>query len=415
MLPACRVCLRQTNHNYIIPVLIEGVLFNVKYLGSTHTDSECRGEKEDRIHQAEMAVHEVKYRNGDEQQPIEVQLFISIEKIMVLDDKHKRIIMDHTLRTISYIADIGDAIVLIVRKKAAPQPAAAADGRPSDGVGEAQPTNNSAGRLVSRVSCHVFESSESHTITKSISQAFQVAYAELMKANSVNAGEHNNALVPYGHAVPKGFDPELQEVLNLQETSTDELEMFARRENQREVIVPKEKGEILGVSIVESGWGSVLPTVVIANLKHDGPAYRCKKLSIGDQILSVNGVSLVGLPLPESQEILRRTKNQCVARLWVVPCPITVEVKIRRPDTKYALGFSVHNGVICSLLRGGIAERGGVRVGHRIMSINGTTVVGVPHERIVTLLASSVGEIRMKTCLTSLYRLILGEENPVHF
>lgn len=70
---------------------------------------------------------------------------------------------------------------------------------------------------------------------------------------------------------------------------------------------------------------------------------------------------------------------------------------------------------ICSLLRGGIAERGGVRVGHRIMSINGTTVVGVPHEKIVTLLASSVGEIRMKTCLTSLYRLILGEENPVHF
>lgn len=48
------------------------------------------------------------------------------------------------------------------------------------------------------------------------------------------------------------------------------------------------------------------------------------------------------------------------------------------------------------------------------MSINGTTVVDVPHEKIVTLLASSVGEIRMKTCLTSLFRLILGEDNPVH-
>ena len=68
---------------------------------------------------------------------------------------------------------------------------------------------------------------------------------------------------------------------------------------------------------------------------------------------------------------------------------------------------------ICSLLRGGIAERGGVRVGHRIMSINGTTVVGVPHDKIVTLLASSVGEIRMKTCLTSLYRHMLGEEKAV--
>lgn len=40
--------------------MIDGVLFNVKYLGSTHTECEGRGEKEDRIHQAELAVHEVK-------------------------------------------------------------------------------------------------------------------------------------------------------------------------------------------------------------------------------------------------------------------------------------------------------------------------------------------------------------------
>lgn len=36
------------------------MLFNVKYLGSTHSDCEGRSEKEDRIHQAEMAVYEVK-------------------------------------------------------------------------------------------------------------------------------------------------------------------------------------------------------------------------------------------------------------------------------------------------------------------------------------------------------------------
>lgn len=48
---------------------------------------------------------------------------------------------------------------------------------------------------------------------------------------------------------------------------------------------------------------------------------------------------------------------------------------------------------ICSLLRGGIAERGGVRVGHRIIEINNQSVVAVPHERIVNLLATSVGEV----------------------
>jgi len=48
---------------------------------------------------------------------------------------------------------------------------------------------------------------------------------------------------------------------------------------------------------------------------------------------------------------------------------------------------------ICSLLRGGIAERGGVRVGHRIIEINGQSVVAVPHEKIVSMLATSVGEV----------------------
>ena len=51
---------------------------------------------------------------------------------------------------------------------------------------------------------------------------------------------------------------------------------------------------------------------------------------------------------------------------------------------------------ICSLLRGGIAERGGVRVGHRIIEINGQSVVAVPHEKIVNLLATSVGEVSSK-------------------
>jgi len=45
-------------------------------------------------------------------------------------------------------------------------------------------------------------------------------------------------------------------------------------------------------------------------------------------------------------------------------------------------------------LRGGIAERGGVRVGHRIIDINGVSVVAVSHERIVNLLTTSVGQVR---------------------
>ena len=62
---------------------------------------------------------------------------------------------------------------------------------------------------------------------------------------------------------------------------------------------------------------------------------------------------------------------------------------------------------ICSLLRGGIAERGGVRVGHRIIEINGSSVVAVPHEKIVNMLATSVGEVSI--CLNTRWLQVLTE------
>ena len=71
------------------------------------------------------------------------------------------------------------------------------------------------------------------------------------------------------------------------------------------VVVPKAKGEILGVVIVESGWGSMLPTVVIANLAPSGAAARCGQLNIGDQIIAINGISLVGLPLSTCQTYIK--------------------------------------------------------------------------------------------------------------
>ena len=67
----------------------------------------------------------------------------------------------------------------------------------------------------------------------------------------------------------------------------------------------KQKGESLGVVIVESGWGSILPTVILANMQNSGPAARSGKLNIGDQIMSINDTSLVGLPLATCQGIIK--------------------------------------------------------------------------------------------------------------
>jgi len=76
-----------------------------------------------------------------------------------------------------------------------------------------------------------------------------------------------------------------------------------------QIIIPKLKNEPLGVVIVESGWGSMVPTIVLASMAPGGAAARCSQLNVGDQIMSVNGVSLVGLPLSTCQNYVKVTHS----------------------------------------------------------------------------------------------------------
>lgn len=114
--------------------------------------------------------------------------------------------MDHALRTISYIADIGDLVVLMARRRPVP----------SD-----TPEDSKIARPPKMI-CHVFESDEAQYIAQSIGQAFQVAYMEFLKANGIE---------------DQSFVREMdyQEVLNSQEIFGDELQMFAKKELQKEV------------------------------------------------------------------------------------------------------------------------------------------------------------------------------------
>ena len=250
---------------------------------------------------------------------------------MVLNTDLKEIMMDHALKTISYIADIGDLVVLMARRRYVPQESDSS--AEQSGSNEATPQTSGKNNRTPKMVCHVFESDEAQFIAQSIGQAFQVAYMEFLKANGIE-----------DHSFMKEMD--YQEVLNSQEIFGDELEIFAKKEKQKEVVVPKAKGEILGLVIVESGWGSMLPTVVIANLAPNGAAARCGQLNIGDQIIAINGLSLVGLPLSQCQQYIKNVKAQTAVKFTVVPCPPVVEVKIKRPNTKYQLGFSVQNGVV---------------------------------------------------------------------
>ncbi|KAK1891600.1 Amyloid-beta A4 precursor protein-binding family A member 2 [Dissostichus eleginoides] len=371
--------------------LIDGIIFAANYLGSTQLLSERNPSKNIRMMQAQEAVSRVKGSDGDAQTLTEVDLFISTQRIKVLNADSQETMMDNALRTISYIADIGNIVVLMARRRM-PRTASQDCIETTPGAPEAKKQY--------KMICHVFESEDAQLIAQSIGQAFSVAYQEFLRANGINPEDLSQK--------------EYSDIINTQEMYNDDLIHFSNSENCKELQLEKSKGEILGVVIVESGWGSILPTVILANMMNGGPAARSGKLSIGDQIMSINNTSLVGLPLATCQGIIKGLKNQVQVKMNIVSCPPVTTVLIKRPDLKYQLGFSVQNGIICSLMRGGIAERGGVRVGHRIIEINGQSVVATAHEKIVQALSNSVGEIHMKTMPAAMFRLLTGQETPMY-
>ncbi|XP_073686060.1 amyloid-beta A4 precursor protein-binding family A member 1 isoform X2 [Garra rufa] len=380
--------------------LIDGIIFAANYLGSTQLLSERTPTKSARMQQAQEAMSRVRYQQGSESGPpasTEVDLFISTQRIKVLSAYTQDTMMDHPLRTISYIADIGNMVVLMARRKMIRSQSA------QENLDSAEPQHTNPAhddRQQYRMICHVFESEDAQLIAQSIGQAFSVAYQEFLRANGIDPEDLSQR--------------EYSDLLNTQDMYNDDLIHFSKSENCRDVYIEKQKGEILGVVIVESGWGSILPTVIIASLMHGGPAAKSGRLNIGDQIMTVNGTSLVGLPLSTCQSIIKGLKAQSRIKMNIVRCPPVTMVLIRRPDLRYQLGFSVQNGIICSLMRGGIAERGGVRVGHRIIEINGQSVVATPHEKIVHILSNAVGEIHMKTMPAAMYRLLTAQEQPVY-
>ncbi|XP_053220483.1 amyloid-beta A4 precursor protein-binding family A member 2 isoform X3 [Podarcis raffonei] len=315
--------------------LIDGIIFAANYLGSTQLLSERNPSKNIRMMQAQEAVSRVKRMQkaakikkkasseGDSQALTEVDLFISTQRIKVLNADTQETMMDHALRTISYIADIGNIVVLMARRRM-PRSASQDCIETTPGAQE--------GKKQYKMICHVFESEDAQLIAQSIGQAFSVAYQEFLRANGINPEDLSQK--------------EYSDIINTQEMYNDDLIHFSNSENCKELQIAKHKGEILGVVIVESGWGSILPTVILANMMNGAPAARSGKLSIGDQIMSINGTSLVGLPLATCQGIIKGLKNQTQVKLNIVSCPPVTTVLIKRPDLKYQLGFSVQNGII---------------------------------------------------------------------
>ncbi|XP_047386889.1 amyloid-beta A4 precursor protein-binding family A member 3 isoform X1 [Sciurus carolinensis] len=258
--------------------LMDGVIFGAKYLGSTQLVSERNPPPSTRMAQAQEAMDRVKAPDGETQPMAEVDLFVSTKRIKVLAADSQEALMDHALQTISYIADIGQVLVLMARRRLARR-------SPQD-----------RGRRLCKMTCHVFHAEDAQLIARAIGQAFTVAYSQFLQESGIDPSQVGTG--PSQGASSPGH------------LHNGDLDHFSNSDNCREVCIEKRRGEGLGVALVESGWGSLLPTAVIANLLHGGPAERSGALSIGDRLTAINGTSLVGLPLAACQAAVRVSSGE---------------------------------------------------------------------------------------------------------
>lgn len=142
--------------------LIDGIIFAANYLGSTQLLSDKTPSKNVRMMQAQEAVSRIKMAQklaksrkkapeGESQPMTEVDLFISTQRIKVLNADTQETMMDHPLRTISYIADIGNIVVLMARRR---MPRS----NSQENVEASHPSQD--GKRQYKMTCHVFESED---------------------------------------------------------------------------------------------------------------------------------------------------------------------------------------------------------------------------------------------------------------
>lgn len=142
-----------------------------------------------------------------------------------------------------------------------------------------------------------------------IGQAFTAAYKEFLKSNGIS----EEALE----------DAEYTHILNSQSVPQEEVETLSDRSKLKKVPVnvllcndftlcytpqitmAKSKGEILGIMVMEAGYGSAIPACVVVHLSRTGAAVKSGLLNVGDHIISINGVSLVGIPVKSCIEQIK--------------------------------------------------------------------------------------------------------------
>lgn len=176
-------------------------------------------------------------------------------------------------------------------------------------------------------------------------------------------------------------------------------------------------GKSLGLSIVGGcdhachPFGVDHPGVFISKIAANSPAARSQRLRVGDRILSVNNVDVRGVEHRVAVEALKHSGSSVRLRVTHDPQPSGLrEVVVRKNGGP--LGISIYGGVgntanphdskdegifVEKVEPSSVGESAGLQVGHRIIEVNGESLLGMQQREAVDQLKSS-DELRLLVC-----------------
>ncbi|KOC66581.1 Syntenin-1 [Habropoda laboriosa] len=160
----------------------------------------------------------------------------------------------------------------------------------------------------------------------------------------------------------------------------------------RELILCKDKNGKIGLRVHSVNQG-----IFVCLVSQNSPA-ALAGLRFGDQILSINEVSVAGYEMEQVHKMLRNANVNGI-RVVVRDRPFERTITMHKDSTGY-IGFQFKNGKITALMKNSSAARNGLLTDHQILEVEGKNVIGLKDKEITSLIESG-GNIITVTIIPS--------------
>ncbi|CAK9812326.1 Sdcbp [Anthophora plagiata] len=172
----------------------------------------------------------------------------------------------------------------------------------------------------------------------------------------------------------------------------------------RELILCKDKVGKIGLRV-----DSVNKGIFVCLVSQKSPA-ALAGLRFGDQILSINDVSVAGYTIEQVHKMLRNADVNGI-RIVVRDRPFERTVTMHKDSMGY-IGFQLKNGKIIALVKDSSAARNGLLTDHQILEINGKNVIGFKDKEITAEIENGGNIITVTIIPSYIYDHMIKKMHP---